>query len=139
MSRLKVKWVFGFPGDLQAYSQPTLAAGRVFTGSQAGKVYALDAQTGCIVWFFDALELGAERGEHWTHSKWRARDRYAAFFGDGSATFTRLDAGTWKAAVEDEGRPVSGGSHDRVACVSQRQAVCARRLGRRSCGSVARL
>ena len=31
--RLKVKWAFAFPGDIQAYSQPTIAGGRVFVGS----------------------------------------------------------------------------------------------------------
>jgi polyvinyl alcohol dehydrogenase (cytochrome) len=52
--RLKVKWAFGFPGDLDANAQPTIAGGRVFVGSQGGKVYALSAETGCIHWFFDA-------------------------------------------------------------------------------------
>src|SRR5438046_1928402 len=36
--RLKVKWAFAFPGDIQAYSQPTIAGGRVFVGSPGGKV-----------------------------------------------------------------------------------------------------
>src|SRR5512140_1738434 len=46
VSRLKVKWAFAFPGDIQAYSQPTIAGGRVFVGSPGGKVYSLDAKTG---------------------------------------------------------------------------------------------
>src|SRR3954469_8608901 len=52
--RLKVKWAFGFPGDLDANAQPTVVAGRVFVGSQGGKVYALSAATGCIRWLFQA-------------------------------------------------------------------------------------
>ena len=52
--RLKLKWAFAFPGDLQSYSQATLAAGRLFVGSWGGKVYSLDASTGCVHWFFDA-------------------------------------------------------------------------------------
>jgi polyvinyl alcohol dehydrogenase (cytochrome) len=52
--RLKVKWAFGFPGDLDANAQPTIVGGRVFVGSQGGKVYALSAATGCIHWFVDA-------------------------------------------------------------------------------------
>ena len=103
VARLKVKWVFGFPGDLQAYSQPTLVGGRVFTGSQAGKVYALDAQTGCIVWFFDAL--GSVRNAvSIGRLKVEGADRYAAFFGDGTGTAYSLDAGTgkllWKTKVD---------------------------------------
>jgi polyvinyl alcohol dehydrogenase (cytochrome) len=97
--RLKVKWAFGFPGDLQAYSQPTIAGGRVFTGSQAGKVYALDAQTGCIVWYFDALSSVRS-----AVSIGRVQERYAAFFGDGSGTVYSLDADTgkllWKTKVD---------------------------------------
>src|SRR5712671_5430665 len=38
VSRLKVKWAFAFPGDIQAYSQPTISGGRVFVGSPGGKV-----------------------------------------------------------------------------------------------------
>src|SRR6185369_6034501 len=46
--RLKLKWAFGFPGDLQANAQATIAGGRVFVGSAGGKVYALNAATGCV-------------------------------------------------------------------------------------------
>ena len=52
--RLKVKWAFGFPGDLNANAHPTIAGGRVFVGSPGGKVYSLNAETGCVHWFFDA-------------------------------------------------------------------------------------
>ena len=52
--RLEVKWVFGLPGDNRAYAPPAVVGGRVFVGSQAGKVYSLDAATGCVHWYFDA-------------------------------------------------------------------------------------
>jgi polyvinyl alcohol dehydrogenase (cytochrome) len=52
--RLKLKWAFGFPGDVRAYAQPTVWGGRLFVGSAGGKVYALDAKTGCQRWVFDA-------------------------------------------------------------------------------------
>src|SRR5690349_15140126 len=41
--RLRLRWAFGFPGATRAYAQPTVAGGRVFVGSQGGRVYALDA------------------------------------------------------------------------------------------------
>ena len=44
--RLKVKWAFGFPGDLDANAQPTIVGGRVFVGSQGGKVYSLERRHG---------------------------------------------------------------------------------------------
>jgi len=52
--RLTLKWAFGFPDASVAWSQPTVAAGRVFVGSQNGTVYALDARTGCIRWTYAA-------------------------------------------------------------------------------------
>ena len=52
--RLKLRWAFGFPDASVAWSQPTVAGGRVFVGSQNGTVYALDGKTGCIRWTFDA-------------------------------------------------------------------------------------
>ncbi len=52
--KLKLKWAFGFPGADEAWSQPAVAAGRLFVGSDAGTVYALDAATGCVYWSFQA-------------------------------------------------------------------------------------
>ena len=62
--RLKVKWAFGFPGDLDANAQPSIVGGRVFVGSSGGNVYSLDAATGCIRWFFQAKSCRARRGHH---------------------------------------------------------------------------
>lgn len=54
---LKVKWAFGFPNGRTAYSQPTVAGGRVYSGSNDGTIYALDAGTGCIYWMYRAKAL----------------------------------------------------------------------------------
>jgi polyvinyl alcohol dehydrogenase (cytochrome) len=40
---LKLKWAFGYPGAVRAFAQPTIVGGRLFVGSQNGKVYSLDA------------------------------------------------------------------------------------------------
>jgi polyvinyl alcohol dehydrogenase (cytochrome) len=37
--KLSLKWAFGFPDATSAWSQPTVASGRVFVGSQNGTVY----------------------------------------------------------------------------------------------------
>lgn len=50
VSRLKLKWAFGFPEATKARSQPAIAFGAVFVGSQDGTVYALDLETGCARW-----------------------------------------------------------------------------------------
>lgn len=48
--KLKVKWAFAFPGATRARSQPVVAMGAAFVGSQDGTVYALDLASGCARW-----------------------------------------------------------------------------------------
>lgn len=99
--RLKVKWAFAFPGDIQANSQPTLTGGRVFVGSPGGKVYSLDAKTGCVHWFFDA-EAGVRTAVTVAGNM--------AFFGDAKANVYGVDASTgkhlWK--TKADAFPVAG-------------------------------
>ena len=57
VSKLQLKWAFGFPNGTTAFGQPTIVGGRVFTGSNDGTVYALDARSGCIYWMFQAKTL----------------------------------------------------------------------------------
>jgi len=98
--KLKLKWAFAFPGDLQSYAQSTIAGGRVFVGSWGGKVYSLNAATGCIHWFFDAGQ-----GVRSAISVGRVGNRDIAVFGDAQANVYALDAATgkllWKTDVDD--------------------------------------
>ena len=48
LSRLKFTWALGLPDSSHAWSQPTVAGGRVFVGSQGGRIYALNAKTASI-------------------------------------------------------------------------------------------
>src|ERR1700761_1026812 len=50
---LKVKWAFGYRATY-IYGQPTIAGGRLYVTSSTGRVYSLDAKTGCTHWMFDA-------------------------------------------------------------------------------------
>ena len=104
VSELKLKWAFGFPQGVSANTQPTIASGRVFIGSDNGYVYSLDAQTGCVYWSFEngsivrnSLTVGPVTGQGST--------RYAVFFGDGKANVFGLDAQNgkllWKTRVDD--------------------------------------
>ena len=99
--RLKVKWAFAFPGDIQAYSQPTIAGSRVFVGSPGGKVYSLDAKTGCVHWFFDA-EAGVRSAVTLANN--------AVFFGDAKANVYAVNSATgkqlWK--TKADAFPVAG-------------------------------
>ena len=52
--RLKLKWALGFPGDVTAFGAPTVVNGTLFVGSASGAVEAVDANTGCTHWVFQA-------------------------------------------------------------------------------------
>jgi polyvinyl alcohol dehydrogenase (cytochrome) len=99
LPKLKVKWAFGFPGEQTANGAITLVGGRLFLGSPSGKVYSLDAATGCIHWYFQAAGMRTA-----VHVE-RVGSQYLAFFGDNSATVYALNATTgkllWKTKVDD--------------------------------------
>jgi len=54
LPRLELAWAFAFPGAQRARSQPTVAYGAVYVGSQDGTVYALDLDSGCVRWAYRA-------------------------------------------------------------------------------------
>lgn len=54
IGNLKLKWSFGFPGDVIAFAAPTVLRGTMFVGSAGGMVQALDARTGCIHWSYQS-------------------------------------------------------------------------------------
>ena len=56
--KLKLKWAFGLPSGSSLYSQPTVAFGRVFVGSDDGNVYSMNAKTGCVYWAYKADLFG---------------------------------------------------------------------------------
>jgi len=102
--RLKLKWAFGFPGDVAADAQPMVAGGRVFVGSQSGNVYALNAATGCVHWFFTAaasVRAAVTLGRLETDSG----SRDMAFIGDRAGNVYSVNAATgrliWKTKVDD--------------------------------------
>jgi polyvinyl alcohol dehydrogenase (cytochrome) len=103
VSRLKVKWAFGFPATLDANAHPALANGRIFIGSTSGMVYSLDASSGCIRWAFNA-DNGVRTAISIGRVQSGAGSRYAAFFGGGPFAFA-VDASTgkliWKTKVDD--------------------------------------
>jgi polyvinyl alcohol dehydrogenase (cytochrome) len=100
--KLKLKWAIGFPDTSHAWSQPTVAGGRVFVGSQGGRVFALDAKSGCVIWTFQtqgatrtAVTIGPGQGEH----------RYLAYFTSIPGWLYAVDAQTgaqvWRIKMEE--------------------------------------
>jgi polyvinyl alcohol dehydrogenase (cytochrome) len=101
--RLKLKWAFGLPETSHAWSQPSVVGGRVFVGSQGGRVYALDAKTGCTYWSF--IGAGAMRTTVVVGPRQGRPTGYAAYFSTIPGWVYALDANTgqeiWKTRVED--------------------------------------
>ena len=98
--RLRLAWAYGLPREQQARGQPSVIGGRLFVGSQAGALYALDASTGCTHWqFFPAAGLRSAT------SVGPYRDGLAVYFVDAKANVYALDADTgeqlWHTRVDD--------------------------------------
>jgi polyvinyl alcohol dehydrogenase (cytochrome) len=102
--RLKLKWAFGFPGELSADGHPTIVGDRVFVGTQSGMVYALSAATGCVFWVFQA-DAAVRAAVSVASIETSTGSRYAAFIGDRSANVYAVDPATgtllWKTRVDD--------------------------------------
>ena len=101
---LKLKWAFGFPNSSQAYGHPAIIGGRVFVGSDNGRFYVLDANTGCIHWSFEA-DGGIRTAPSVGALKPGGAGRYAVYFGDIKGSAYAIDATSgeliWKKKVDD--------------------------------------
>ena len=95
---LKLKWAFGFPDSVTAYGQPTIVGGRVYSGSNDGTVYALDAHSGCIYWMFQAKAMVRDAVVVGSDGR--------AYFGDLESNFYALDVNTgalvWQKKVDNQ-------------------------------------
>ncbi len=101
VSRLQLKWAFGFPGATALYGQ-TVYDGRLYVTSNAGYVYSLDAESGCLHWGFRAQ--AAVRSGLTIGRLSRTDARLAIFFGDIHGTAYALSASTgeeiWKTLTD---------------------------------------
>jgi polyvinyl alcohol dehydrogenase (cytochrome) len=98
--KLKLKWAFGFDGDVTSFGQPTVIDGQVFAGSAGGVIHALRAENGCLQWTFQAngpvrsATLAVPLGKG-----------HALLFGDQTGWFYSLEAETgkllWKKKIEE--------------------------------------
>jgi polyvinyl alcohol dehydrogenase (cytochrome) len=118
--KLSLKWSFGFQGGTE-FGQPTMVDDRLFVTTSSGRIYSLDAKTGCTYWTYDtpagsrtAVSIG-ELGQQKRAAIPRKLKRTlahldvikapsAAFFGDDTGAVYALDAqkGTllWKTQVD---------------------------------------
>jgi polyvinyl alcohol dehydrogenase (cytochrome) len=91
VSRLALKWAFGFPGATALYSQAVID-GRVYVSSNAGYVYSLDADTGCVHWSFRSQSV--VRSGFVVGRMSRVSERLIVYFGDIHGKAYALDAST---------------------------------------------
>ena len=54
VGQLAVKWAFVLEDDMSPHSYPAVTEDTVFIGTQSGTLYALDRETGCTRWTYDA-------------------------------------------------------------------------------------
>ncbi len=73
--KLKLRWAFAYSGATRARSQPAIKDNLVYVGGQSGAVHALDLQTGCAWWTFQA-DAEVRSAVTWNESGERL------FFGD---------------------------------------------------------
>ena len=94
LSRLELKWAFGYANVLSARPEPTVAAGRLFAPSENGLVYALNARTGCRYWTYRAqagIPTAIVTGPYRDAA---GNTGLALFFGDQKANAYAVDAQT---------------------------------------------
>ncbi len=54
VGKLKLKWAYAFEGDVSAFGAPTVLGKTLFVGSAGGAVQALNADSGCVRWVYQA-------------------------------------------------------------------------------------
>jgi polyvinyl alcohol dehydrogenase (cytochrome) len=120
VAKLAVKWAYGYQSGTE-FGQPTIVDERLFVTSSTGRIYSLDAKTGCTYWTYDAAagsrtaitigELARPRVAALPRRLKRTlahldviKAPSAAFFGDDTGAVYALDAqkGTllWKTQVD---------------------------------------
>jgi polyvinyl alcohol dehydrogenase (cytochrome) len=111
VSRLKVKWSMTYTGG--RYGQPIIVGGRLFLTSSSGRIYSLDAKSGCMHWRFDA-DAGVRTTPMIGQLKGGAPSGYLMYFGDFQRNVYALDAASgklqWKMNVENHPRSVLTGA-----------------------------
>ena len=103
--KLRLKWAFSLGDVTVARGQPVVVGNRLFAGSQANKLYSLNAKAGCVYWVFDTaapIRGGVIAG---LLGNATAGNASAVFFGDAAGNAYAVDfAGgklLWKTRVDD--------------------------------------
>jgi polyvinyl alcohol dehydrogenase (cytochrome) len=91
--RLKLRWTFAYPGRA-AFNQPAVIGNLVLTGGTGGRIFALDAKSGCTYWSYDAgalVRTGIVIAEVPAARAPDHQARTVAWFGDDRGTLHAID------------------------------------------------
>jgi polyvinyl alcohol dehydrogenase (cytochrome) len=86
VSQLKLKWAFAYPGS-EVVGQPTRLGNLLLVSSATGRIFALDARSGCTYWTIEAgapVKTAIALGQ--------SGARIAAWFGDMAGFVHAVDA-----------------------------------------------
>ena len=104
ISDLHLRWAFALPGADSAYGQPTVVDGKVYVASDAGYLYSLDANSGCVHWSY-RVGIGV-RSAPIVGPVTPGSNHFAVFFGDirGNVYAVNADTGAliWKERVDEQ-------------------------------------
>ncbi len=114
LRKLKLKWAFSLPNAVETHSQPAIAGGAIFIGSQNGMLYALDAKNGCQHW---ALKVTGGIQTAITVNNWQGNVSGAEptlYFSDSSVHAYAVNAETgkilWKTKIDNHPHARIGGA-----------------------------
>jgi polyvinyl alcohol dehydrogenase (cytochrome) len=91
--KLKLRWTFAFPGRA-AFGQPAVVGNMILAGGTGGRVFALNADTGCTYWSYVAgalVRTGILIGELTAAQSPDHLGHLAAWFGDDSGVLHAVD------------------------------------------------
>ena len=116
VSSLQLKWVFGLPDTDAPRFVPLVSDDTVIVSDGAGMVYALDRDSGCVKWRFDA------DGQVRTAFRYMAvGDTHGVYFGNMEGVLFMVDLTSgdllWRSDLADHPRAMLSGSgieHDGV-------------------------
>lgn len=113
VSGLKLKWAFAFPGATRARSQPVVHDGVIYVGSQHGEIYAIDLDTGCTFWSYQA-QAEVRSAISIVQSPNLQGDGLTIYFGDFNGAVYALNGLTgeeiWKTNLNDHKDTIITGS-----------------------------
>lgn len=104
VEQLALKWAFILEDDMSPHSYPVVSEDAVFIGTQSGILYALDRETGCTIWTYDAgdkIRSAVTHGMLPTESGQEATLFFGTLHGDTHAVSAATGEARWVTDVAE--------------------------------------